>query len=72
MTNNNYGTVQNNTEIICQVNNYSKILNEYIEFGVEPYKNTVHQQSDQFVQSTGQSLQHNQLLQSPVNFFPPR
>lgn len=44
-------------------------MNTYIEFGVEPNNNTVHQQFNQFVQSTGQLLQHNQLSQSPVNYF---
>jgi len=67
MTNNNYGTVQNNAETVRQVNNYS--FHEYIEFGFEPNNNTVHQQSNQLVQSAGQPLQHNQLSQSPVNYI---
>ncbi|XP_029344332.1 ribonuclease ZC3H12A-like [Acyrthosiphon pisum] len=69
MTNNNCGTVQNNGEIVRQVNNYSEIPNEYIEFGVEPNNNTIHQQSNQFVQYAGQPLQHNQLSQSLVNYI---
>ncbi|CAI6350377.1 unnamed protein product [Macrosiphum euphorbiae] len=69
MTNNNYGTVQKNAQIVRQVNNYSEIPNEYIAFGVEPNNNIVHQQSNQFVQSAGQPLQHNQLSQSTVNYI---
>lgn len=70
ITNNNYyGITQNNAQIVNQVNNYSAILNENISFGVELNNNTVHQQFNQPVQSTSQSLHRNQVFQSPMNYI---